>query len=413
MNMNKSPWPIVTIFGWKEYIDTNPDYQRPAVWTTAQKQLLMDTIVRGYDIPKLYFRQICAKPEKYEVVDGQQRLRAIFDFVQGNFRLPKNSDPVEGCDVKDLSYSQLPSQIRIKFDVYPLDIIVINNAEEDEIKEMFLRLQNGTTLKAQEKRNAMPGKMRNFVRDLTGHKVFKESVTFSNSRYSHDHVAAQITLIELKGGLTNIKDRDLNKMYEENKGFDENGSVAKKIRRVLDYLYRIFPEKTPELERYSFISLYALVSYLLEKFDISNREQSIQDWFIAFEQYRKEQMQLPSDQADPEIIAYHEKISHSTDAYDSLQERHSYLCRKLFESITDIMQKDDQRIFTQEQRMAIYRRDKGYCQLKLLCNGEKCNWENWQADHIIPWSRGGKTTVDNGQVACPQCNREKSNKQMQ
>ena len=62
MEMNKKPWPITTANGWKENIDTNPDYQRPAVWSTSQKQLLMDTILRGYDIPKLYLRQISKQP---------------------------------------------------------------------------------------------------------------------------------------------------------------------------------------------------------------------------------------------------------------------------------------------------------------------------------------------------------------
>lgn len=190
MDMNKKPWPITTTYGYRGRIDTNPDYQRPAVWTTAQKQLLMDTIVRGYDIPKLYLRQVSNNPQKYEVVDGQQRLRAIFEFIKGEFRLPKNIDPVLGLDIQNMKYEELPIEIRTEFDVYPLDIIVIDNAEEEEIREMFLRLQNGTTLKAQEKRNAMPGNMRDFIKDLTNHNIFTDSVKFSNVRYSHDHVAA-------------------------------------------------------------------------------------------------------------------------------------------------------------------------------------------------------------------------------
>ena len=44
--------------------------------------------------------------------------------------------------------------------IYPLDIIVLEDIDEDEVREMFLRLQNGTTLKAQEKRNAYGGTMR-------------------------------------------------------------------------------------------------------------------------------------------------------------------------------------------------------------------------------------------------------------
>ena len=71
------------------------------------------------------------------------------------------------------------------------------------------------------------------------------------------------------------------------------------------------------------------------------------------------------------------------------------------------------RNFTHEQRLVIYNKNQGVCQLKIKCKGEKCNWDNWEADHIIPHSKGGKTILSNGQVACPSCNSAKSNKKYQ
>ena len=411
MEMNKKPWPITTTYGIKSRIDTNPDYQRPAVWSTSQKQLLMDTILRGYDIPKFYMRKVSSNPDKYEVVDGQQRLRAIWGFICGEFRLSKEIDGINGSDLAGRNYADLPDDIRSDFDVYPLDVIVISDSSEDEVREMFLRLQNGTTLKAQEKRNAMPGQMRDFVKSLVTHDFFVKSVNFANKRFTHDHVAAQICLLELNGNPCNIKDKDLNKMYEENVVFDIKSSKAKKIRRVLDYLYEMFPSKTPELERYNVISLYTIISALIEKYVIEGKQSELRDWFIEFEQYRREQEKLPEENCDNEIITYHEKTSHSTDAMDSIEWRNNYLLRLLFEKLPQLEQKDDQRIFDQQQRLAIYRRDKGICQLRIKCNGKKCEWDNWQADHIKPWSKGGKTTVENGQVACVECNLTKSNNQ--
>ncbi|MEA2895847.1 MAG: hypothetical protein QOJ84_1462 [Bradyrhizobium sp.] len=67
----------------------------------------------------------------------------------------------------------------------------------------------------------------------------------------------------------------------------------------------------------------------------------------------------------------------------------------------------DQRLFTHDQRMAIYRRDKGVCQLHIKCDGMKCDWDSWEADHIRPRAKGGRTTVINGQVACLACNPSK------
>jgi hypothetical protein len=130
------------------------------------------------------------------------------------------------------------------------------NDQEDEVRDMFLRLQNGTTLKAQEKRNAMTGAMRDFVKTVAAHPFFK-NCRFSNSRLTYDHLAAQTVLIEIAGGPTSVRDAELNDMYEENKSFDSAGPVAKKVRRVYDFLLRSFPEETPELERYNVITCIA------------------------------------------------------------------------------------------------------------------------------------------------------------
>ena len=108
MEISKKPWPAVSVCGIKSRIDTNPDFQRPAVWVNSQKQLLIDSILRGYDIPKFYWRKTGSGPDKYDVVDGQQRLRAIFEFHEGKFALPKDSDPIDGIDPSKLKYADLP-----------------------------------------------------------------------------------------------------------------------------------------------------------------------------------------------------------------------------------------------------------------------------------------------------------------
>ncbi len=62
--------------------------------------------------------------------------------------------------------------------------------------------------------------------------------------------------------------------------------------------------------------------------------------------------------------------------------------------------------FSDEQRLAIYRRDRQECQ---ICKKD-IDWDNYEADHIEPHSKGGKTIVSNGQATCIACNRSKSNR---
>ena len=92
-----------------------------------------------------------------------------------------------------------------------------------------------------------------------------------------------MTAIELSGGPCHVRNTNLAKMYETEKAFDGNSAKAKKIRRVLDYLNKACPVKTPELERYSVVSLYTLVSHCLEGYAMQDRHQALQGWFIAFE----------------------------------------------------------------------------------------------------------------------------------
>lgn len=149
MTINKKPWPLTTTYKLKDRIDTNPDYQRPSVWSLSQKQLLMDTILRGYDIPKLYLRQVSSNPDMYEVVDGQQRLRSIWSFMSDEFALPKEAEPIQGKDVAGKKYSELDFDVSCLLDMYTLDFAILTDTSEEEVREMFLRLQNGTSLKAQ------------------------------------------------------------------------------------------------------------------------------------------------------------------------------------------------------------------------------------------------------------------------
>lgn len=285
MDIKKKPWPLSTTFKLRDRINTEPDYQRPPVWSKAQKQLLIESILRNYDVPKLYWRQVSKNPDKYEVVDGQQRLRAIWSYMNNEFALPNDMDPIHGYQIAGRFYSELDSDMIIQIDQYDLDVVILTDTNEDEVREMFLRLQNGSTLKAQEKRNARPGKMRDFVCSVAKHPFFS-SVSFANTRYTYDHVAAQMCLLTLKGGICNVKDRDLNSMYQENLDFDGSSYKAKRVTAVLNFLLKMFPKKRPELKRYNVISLYILISEIVERYAIGGREAEIANWFIDFEHRR-------------------------------------------------------------------------------------------------------------------------------
>ena len=400
--MRNTPiWPLLSLNKRRKQINTNPDYQRPSVWTKSQKQLLIDSILRDYDIPKIYLHE--KEKDKYDVVDGQQRIRTIWAFYDDEFPLAKDADPIKGKIVANKKYSELDPEISDIIDTYNLNLVVLNNETEYEIREMFLRLQNGTSLKSQEKRNAIPSKMRDFVKKVAAHNFF-DKVNFKDTRFTYDLIAAQMCNLALNGKIVNIKDKDLNDMYWNNMEFDENCSHAKNIFKILDYLNKMFQSKVPELKRYSVISLFLLIMDLMPNYDIRNREQDLYNWFIKFESYRIDDLSKEAEKQSPILVLYQRWISNSSDTYESLTYRHKVLKEDLLSNVRNLPLKDSKRTFDEAQRQVIYRRDNGICR---IC-GKKCEWNDWEADHINPWSKGGKTEIENGQVLCPTCNSKKS-----
>ena len=165
MKAYTKPWAIHSAITRRGKIDPTPRYQRPPVWSLPQKQLLMDTILREYDIPKLYLRSIDRKAYEWEVVDGQQRLRSIWEFYTGDYALREDMDPIRVRNGKEYKcankkFDELDDDLKDIFNGYQLDIVIFEEATDDEIEDMFVRYQNGTTLKAAEKRNAISGNMR-------------------------------------------------------------------------------------------------------------------------------------------------------------------------------------------------------------------------------------------------------------
>ena len=415
MKLSKERYPVSVLKEMQDNVDVRPEYQRPLVWSLKQKRLLIDSILRGYDIPKMYWhRQPDGAEHEFHVVDGQQRLTTIWEFCNGGFSLGKDGDDIDGMTTARLAYSGFKADLKKRFHLYSFDVVIVEeavqNQDDDEVREMFLRLQNGTTLKAQEKRNAMTGNMRAFVKGMAQHPFF-ESCKFSNTRFTYDHIAAQMTCLELAGEPVSLRDSDLNRMYAAQSDFDPKGKVAKKVRRVLEYLTRAFPDHTRELERYNAVTLYSLVSSLIENYAHQGTEEMLADWFIAFEAERRADMEKDEDNRDLQLVEYQRLTSYSTDAEESLAKRLEHMERRFFLAAPNIELVDPTRIFSDAQRLAIYRRDGAKCQLRIKCDGsEKLKWDHWHADHKKPHSLAGKTTVENGLVACPACNFAKSNK---
>lgn len=117
-----------------------PDFQRGAVWSPSAKVFLIDTILNDLPMPQIYFRtKLNAQSQMAvrEVVDGQQRLRAILEFASGNLKLSSKSPNFKGK-----TYRDLPVEDQEQFLAYRIPVVQLLNADDAEVLEVFARLNS-------------------------------------------------------------------------------------------------------------------------------------------------------------------------------------------------------------------------------------------------------------------------------
>lgn len=158
MQINQGAWTVDRLFSEREYINLNPQWQRGPAWKPSRQVLLIDSILRGMDIPKVYLRARNGDGVfTHDAVDGQQRLRALWEFRSGALLLEYGEPlaPVDGHAIAGLRYDQLHQDLKDRFNLFEVSVAEISAGTNDDIAALFSRLQMGVPLNPAELRNAM------------------------------------------------------------------------------------------------------------------------------------------------------------------------------------------------------------------------------------------------------------------
>ena len=237
MHFINKPWTIQKIVEQRATIDEKPPYQRGPVWGLSQQQLLIDSIINRFDIPKIYLRHMNgASMFDYEVADGKQRLRAIWEFVAGEYALAivqRQDKSWHGKTFDDLKSNQKRHILS-----YKLIVATVHSATNDDVRELFARLQNGERLTPPELRNSIASALGDVVRAMAlTHPVFAGS-PFPTARYKRDDLLAHVFALEHYSGTCDLKAPDLAKMYKDNaKALDQK--IVKRVNAHLAILTKV------------------------------------------------------------------------------------------------------------------------------------------------------------------------------
>ena len=229
-----------------------PEWQREEIWGRNKKQKLIDSILRNWKLPKFYFLKTSDKPVEYEVVDGQQRLAAIYEFLDNSLPLSAETAKQFGATF----YKDLPDDASDAFDDFEIDFDEIEDASDVEIKEFFQRLQEGLPLTSSEKLNSVDSELRNFCKRLAKHRFFKKTVSLSDKRYAYFDIAAKAAAIEIEGIDVGQRYDDLKEVFESQAVFSSNSLVAKRLREALTFLHKALPANSAMLKNRSVVQYY-------------------------------------------------------------------------------------------------------------------------------------------------------------
>lgn len=316
-------------------IDFSPAYQRQSdLWSRDKEQLFIDSLLNGFDIPKLYFHRVADAGYLYAVVDGKQRMSAILDFVDDEFALADDFQWFEDESVlcAGMRYSELPPRVQARLDDYRLPIEVVHTQDIEWVEELFSRLNEATALNAPERRNAFGGPLPEVIRRLPGRDFFRDRLPFGNNRYKHLDLATKLLFLEHSGGPAATKKGALDAFVRD---FKERGAVnealdlERRTTAVLTRLEPLFAESDVLLSSLGLVVIY----FLLERERFLSGLADCRSALAEFDELRRQVRSLmrrgqPRVELDAELVEF-ERLSQSPNDVAAMTSRSKLLRRYL------------------------------------------------------------------------------------
>ena len=261
---------VWSLYRMRDRIQLDPLYQRLSnIWTPDNRQLLIDTILNDFDIPKLYLHKFNetlrrgGKSYDFAIIDGKQRLETMWAFIDGNIALAEDFEYFKDSNVKagNMTYSELGREypdLKVQFDSFQLSAICVETDELEMIEEMFSRLNEAAPLTAPEKRNAYGGPLPMAIRKLANESLFTQAIPFPNKRYRHFDLATKFLLAEHEGKVVDTKKAYLDKFVESfaDQPRSTMPTFLKRAQRNVRHMADVFTQKDPLLRQVGIVVVY-------------------------------------------------------------------------------------------------------------------------------------------------------------
>ncbi len=241
------------------------EFQRNAIWPRAAKAYLIDTIINDRPIPLIFLQRVTSAQRgrpSYTVIDGQQRLRAIFDFIDDRFRLTQSR---KKRSYFNKYFSELQTELQDKISNYDFTVEELSGYSDNDIRDMFVRINKYVVrLSPQELRHAKgSGKFHDFVERLGKENFWRQQRIFSRNmirRMRSVEFAAELAILLIEGPQDKKSSVDLYYSMYKHK-FPGEVKIEKRLKSYWDWILKALPKL--KLSRYRKpVGLYSLIAAL-------------------------------------------------------------------------------------------------------------------------------------------------------
>lgn len=225
-------------------------------WDLWQKSLLIHSLSSDFPVPAFY---AIREEQVYYILDGKQRLTTLVDFVENKFALHENTPNAnifgKEYPLAEMMFEELQQTVQDQILSFMLTLYKIDDATDEEIEDMFYRLNNGTPLSKQQKAKAKMGTMwANKIKSLIDHPFMKEKANFTYAQLKRaDDETALLQTMMLMDKSYELKGIASNNVVDYTATFKEDEknklNLVENILEIMDYLDQVYGEKEKVLTR--------------------------------------------------------------------------------------------------------------------------------------------------------------------
>lgn len=339
------------VVGYSQRLNIRPAYQREFIYKETQRNEVINTVRKDFPLNTMYW---VVAGEGFELMDGQQRTVSICQYVQGDFSVEFNGSP--------MFFNNLTTEKKNQILDYELSIYVCEGTDDEKLDWFKIINIAGEKLTPQELRNAI----------YTGTWLSDAKRWFSKPngpayQISQKYVnGSPIRQELLEKALEWISNEEVEKYMSEHQHDADASELWQYYQEVISWVTRIFP-------------------------NYRNIMKGI-DWGRLHSRHKDQKINFVQLEAQIVTLIEDDEVNNKKGIYEYL--------------LTGDDRKLNLRAFDPKTKLAQYEKQKGIC---LICK-KFFEIDSMQADHIVPWSKGGKTVPENCQLLCTFDNNHKGAK---